>query len=362
MTNSRLKILLGVFGVLILLLAAYIGLYRGGVEGIASAAEDVASSIGIDIANDGDETPTSSPTALATSSSLSSGSSGSSVTATTTATSSSASGASSSSSEENRVTPVINSFAVPGNVSGGQQVTFNWNVSNADCGVFFEGASMDPVDELVVNLPVSMDPGGYSYTLVAHGAPCSDPTIVEKSATMTVSANITPTIKKFTGPNSGSGGTYVLIEWDVENAYCGVFFEGSEVDAKGSIDFTWPVNVEPGNYKYTLEAKGDPCSNTDSETITIKVEENAVTPNIDIRGTITATPGQLVFVEWDVTDANCGVFFEGQSAVNSGIFEFNLPVSMEPTVLVFEVEAWGDPCSSPTKISKTWSIDVLAIE
>ncbi|MFQ5409090.1 MAG: Ig-like domain-containing protein [Anaerolineales bacterium] len=73
---------------------------------------------------------------------------------------------------------------------------------------------------------------------------------------------LVPVINSFTGP-SGSlnpGDSYTL-QWDVSDADCGVFLDGSQVNASGSQQFTAPGDNVYQAWTHTLVAKGGPCDN-----------------------------------------------------------------------------------------------------
>jgi hypothetical protein len=84
------------------------------------------------------------------------------------------------------VTPTIHYFTGTSLASPGQQVYVEWSVSDAACGVFFQGGAVDPSDSWAINLPMNMDTGTHTYKLEAWGLPCENPSVVTKTWKMTV--------------------------------------------------------------------------------------------------------------------------------------------------------------------------------
>lgn len=88
-------------------------------------------------------------------------------------------------------------------------------------------------------------------------------------------AQITPSIIYFVGPNSSIGpGDAYLLEWDTVDSFCGVYLDGSQVNAVGSQSFTAPSDDSYQTWTHTLIAKGEPCNNPGetSESVQIVVE------------------------------------------------------------------------------------------
>ena len=71
-----------------------------------------------------------------------------------------------------------------------------------------------------------------------------------------------PTILYFNYTNPVIEGETIHLEWSIENAECGVYLNGTQVDASASQDDPVPLGNGGTTWYYILEAYGPPCDNS----------------------------------------------------------------------------------------------------
>jgi len=86
--------------------------------------------------------------------------------------------------------PVILSFSGNSPVQVGEWVSLAWETSDAACGVTLDGGSVDATGQFNY-VPIPDDAGKtYTHTLVAFGEPCSNPSQVSKTVSITVTSAV----------------------------------------------------------------------------------------------------------------------------------------------------------------------------
>ncbi len=89
---------------------------------------------------------------------------------------------------------------------------------------------------------------------------------------------ILPSINSFNGPNGSlSPGDSYTLSWDTSDAVCGVFLDGSSVNASGSTTLSAPSDNSYQTWTHTLTARGGNCNNPDevNEAVQVVVEPSA---------------------------------------------------------------------------------------
>ncbi len=83
-----------------------------------------------------------------------------------------------------------------------------------------------------------------------------------------------PTINYFKGPDKVQEGGAVYLQWDVSDANCGVFLDGTQVNASGDDQYIVISGIAPTTLTHTLTARGGDCNNPTevSQTVQILVE------------------------------------------------------------------------------------------
>ncbi len=86
---------------------------------------------------------------------------------------------------------------------------------------------------------------------------------------------VNPLINYFDGPSSSlSPNDAYTLQWDTSDADCGVFLDGSQVNASGSVSYNAPSDNSYQTWTHTLVARGAPCNNPSevSEVVQVVVE------------------------------------------------------------------------------------------
>ncbi len=64
-------------------------------------------------------------------------------------------------------------------------------------------------------------------------------------------------------------------------------------------------------------------------------------------------------MQWDVSDAACGVFLEGVQVNSSGSKVYVAPEATAPDTWTHNLDAKGEPCSNPTVVHKKFTVNVV---
>lgn len=83
--------------------------------------------------------------------------------------------------------PFVNYFTGPLNANAGDQVTLYWEVFDAACGVYLDGAPVQETGSYTYTLPLQGNPSELSHLLEAQGEPCNNPNIVIETVLIQIS-------------------------------------------------------------------------------------------------------------------------------------------------------------------------------
>ncbi|NOY99629.1 MAG: hypothetical protein GXP40_10590 [Chloroflexi bacterium] len=185
-----------------------------------------------------------------------------------------------------------------------------------------------------------------------------------------------PDIRYFTGPASVNAGELILLEWDVRDA-CKVFLDGNEVNSSDSYLYTAPL-YDTVDTHY-LVAWGSTCDASTETTAQVDVQiwasggifnpgggsnnppPTTVTPVIQFftGPSDPVAPGDSYTLQWEVSDAACGVFLEGVQVNPSGTKVYVAPAATAPDTWTHNLDAKGEPCSNPTVVNKKFIVDIV---
>ena len=70
------------------------------------------------------------------------------------------------------------------------------------------------------------------------------------------------------------------------------------------------------------------------------------------------SPGEQVEIEWEVFDAPCGVYLDTNPVNTIGIYRYTVPVQGAPSTIPHQLIAYGEPCNSPSIITRTLIVTV----
>ncbi len=141
--------------------------------------------------------------------------------------------------------PIFNYFVGPSKaVLPGDEVTIEWEVLNAPCGVYFDTNPVNSIGYRRYTVPLSGAPATITHQLVAYGEPCSNPTILTRELTVNVD------LQSAVAPSAPSN-----LQWST--------------NAIHTYKFTWSDNSssETGFYIYSTYSNGQAGKNATSYTL-----------------------------------------------------------------------------------------------
>ncbi len=69
-------------------------------------------------------------------------------------------------------------------------------------------------------------------------------------------------------------------------------------------------------------------------------------------------PGDEVTIEWEVFDAPCGVYLDTNPVNTIGFYRYTVPVQGAPSTIPHQLIAYGEPCNSPSIITRDLTVTV----
>ncbi|MBI4731587.1 MAG: hypothetical protein HY781_05575, partial [Chloroflexi bacterium] len=74
------------------------------------------------------------------------------------------------------------------------------------------------------------------------------------------------------------------------------------------------------------------------------------------------SPGDEVTIEWEVFDAPCGVYLDTNPVNTIGYYRYTVPLSGAPSTIPHQLIAYGEPCNSPSIVTRSISVTVQSAQ